>query len=159
MLLGRTSIKKQKRCASSLSPPQENVVKLLCQFVREEKQSTKNPEVNVTYLIFKCPNQHCRNKDNEIKFKKGHGYTNAFNHLKTCLYYGNAEELMFLYESNLVRKQSCVSTFLIHILSVSEEEQCLYDCIQLCIDENLPPSIIKQQSFRKFKRGAKIYFN
>ena len=141
-----TATKRQKRCISSTTATKEDIVKLLCDYVGEE--SLPNGKTNIIYT---CPSNKCKNELNQVRFLKGSGYTNPYNHLKTCLCNGNVDALIDLYNTNFVRKEKCLNPFFRPVLSVTDKEQCLLDWIELVIDETLPASVIKKESFRAFK--------
>ena len=88
-------------------------------------------------------------KNGEIFFQKGKGWTNPCSHLKTCLCHGKMSELHAMY---MLRKQHELSDFFTPIVNISNTEKAMYDWIELIVEESLPISVIRKKSYRRFKK-------
>ena len=90
-----------------LTPSNKDVVNLLCKFLRNEtKKVTDKNNVSklVNHIVLECPNPYCRLEKKEMSFQKGKGYTNPFNHLKTCLCHGKAANLIII----MAKGKNCI---------------------------------------------------
>ena len=98
---------KEAKVLKQATPSNEEVVTLLCKKLRKEVRSVTDARGGATlkkHLVIECPNPHCRNEKREITFQEGKGYTNPFNHLKSCLFHGNASKSYNPYKENLDTK-------------------------------------------------------
>ena len=138
-------------------PSYKAVVQLLAKPVREEEKSFTNRsgvEQKRIYLVYKCPNQFCKEKNREIWFQKSVGFINPFNHLKTCVAGGKTEQLYKIYEQNKESKRLHISGtfFQPSVDRMTSRELALNDYLRLIVLKSLPLSTVEDSEFRKFHR-------
>ena len=56
-----------------------------------------------------------------------------------------------MYYENLERQQHELSNFFTPIVKISRKEQEIFNWVQLILEESIPVSVIKKQSYRIFK--------
>ena len=142
-------------------PSYKTVVQMLTTPLREEPKTFRNKngvEQTKTYLVYKCPNQHCKEKNREIWFQKSMGFINPFNHLKTCIADGKVEQLYMVYDQKRESKRLHVSgTFFQPTVDrMTTRELAMNDFLRLIVLKNLPLSIVEDEEFRKFHRYSDV---
>ena len=138
-------------------PSYKSVVQLLSKPLREEERtitSRSGVQNKRTYLVYKCPNEYCKEKNREIWFQKSVGFINPFNHLKSCIADGKAEQLYMVYKQNRESKRLHVSGtfFQPTVERMTAKALALNDYLRLIVLKNLPLSTIEDPEFRKFHR-------
>lgn len=114
---------------------------------------------NVKFMLFKCPNESCVEHGN-IMCEKGKGFTNPYNHLKTCIAGGDENRLRELYNIRLAEKKGKHSSnrqFSTAVMQLSEREKALYSYIRLIVFHSLPLQIVTCHDYRAFSKFD-IYF-
>ena len=139
-----TSVNQGKGSIHS-TPSNEDVVYLLCKFLRNETRTVRDAKCVsklVKHIVLECPNPYCRNEKKEISFQKGKGYTNPFNHLKACVCHGKISDLYKVYKENQERKARSMQSYFTPVVKVSAKIKAVSEWIILIIEESLPVSVI-----------------
>ena len=87
--------------SATCTPSPQSVVELMCQYLKTEKRFVKKTGKNKTCLIYECPRKGlCSYDKGEMALVKGKGFTNGFNHLKSCCAGGSLTKLHEFHQSN-----------------------------------------------------------
>ena len=142
---------------SKKPPSYKTVVQLLTTPIREEEKCVTNRQglsMMKMHLVYRCPNEMCKEKNREIWFQKSMGFVNPFNHLKSCIADGNVEQLYLVYEQNLDAKRTQVSGSFFQPSAdrLTTREISLNDYLRLIVLKNLPVSIVEDPEFRSLHK-------
>lgn len=91
------------------------------------------------------------NYHGEMHSKKGKGFTNPCNHLKSCIAHGSLEELHTTYLKNVEQEQNAISNVFIPIVSITNKDREMLEWAKFIVEESLHVCIIKKRSFRSVK--------
>lgn len=123
----------------------------------EQKSNPKTCETK-TVLIYACPRNSLCTQGGVIKFDKNTGYTNPFNHLRSCVAAGSRSDLVDIYNTCVQdRHRSAFKKFPVTLTSTSKEN-AMHAYITLIVMKYLPLSIVEDKSFRDFAKYD-IHFN
>ena len=87
--------------SATCTPTPQAVVELMCQYAKTKKRFIKKKGKHKTCVIYKCHRKSlCSNEKGHIALIKNNGFTNGFNHLKSCCAGGSLSKLHELHESN-----------------------------------------------------------
>ena len=138
--------------SATSKPSNQEVVNLMCKHIKTEKRFSKKKGKTETYVIYECPRKSlCSNEHGHIALLKGKGFTNGFNHLKSCCAGGSLTALYELYQSNYNRQQSTVGTHFVPLMDITPKERKMIEWITLIVHESSHLSVVEDPDYRKFK--------
>ena len=77
------------------------------------------------------------------------GYTNPFNHLKSCIASANKEALLEVYKEKRKRSESNIGSFMSNpvVSKASDKDIKLHDLVQFIVKKYLPISVVEDKAY------------
>ncbi len=139
-------------------PTKEACVQALMILLREEMKviPTNDPEISRqdSYLVYQCASgSRFRNTTPEVRFQKGTGFTNPFDHQCAC--YKPRQQIYADVRRKLataIESQGGLSSQEIFEGTSSEREKAILSYLELIVMTNAPLSCVENEYYRNFSK-------
>jgi hypothetical protein len=101
--------------------------------------------------FYLCCNMNCKNKDRLVSWEHGSGFTNAYNHLRSCIADGKDDTLENIYYDNKRLKAEKegmgIGHFFTPVMSIKPKVRAIDAYLRLVIFKNCPITIIEDKYY------------